>query len=101
MNNKKAANNPGGEHQIDKGFISYDQSRNYIVLRQFNNEGYVNQYELSNSLSTDSILTFESEVIENFVSGGKARWKIKKISDNQIETNFDVAFPGKEYACLR
>lgn len=92
--------NPEGEHHIDKGFISYDKIRKSIVFRQFNIEGYMNQYLLSDSLSNDSLLVFETELIENFLPGGKARWTIKKISETQIETIFDVSFPNKEYSCF-
>lgn len=91
--------NPEGEHHIDKGFISFDKSRNKIVFRQFNNEGYFNQYVLNDSLSDGSTLVFETEFIENFVPGGKAKWTIKKISEKEIETIFDVSF-GKEYSCF-
>lgn len=91
---------PKGEHHIDKGFISFDKSRNTIVFRQFNNEGYINQYILNNELSNDSTLVFETEIIENFIPGGKARWTIKKVSQNEIETTFDVSFPNKEYTCF-
>ncbi|GAB2768948.1 hypothetical protein [Salinimicrobium soli] len=92
--------NPEGEHHIDKGFISYDKRRQLIVYRQFNNEGYINQYVLNDSLSNGTKLVFESEIIENFVPGGKARWTIEKKSDTQIETTFDVSFPNKDYTCL-
>lgn len=92
--------NPEGEHHIDKGFISFDSSRKSIIFRQFNNEGYVNQYVLNDSISNDSILVFETEIIENFVPDGKARWTIKKISETEIETTFDVSFPNKEYSCF-
>ena len=37
---------PEGEYHIDRGIISYDKSREIIVYRQFNNEGYVNQYSI-------------------------------------------------------
>ncbi len=90
---------PEGEHHIDKGFISYDKSMGKIVFRQFNNEGYYNQYVLNDSISNENILVFETEFIENFVPNGKAKWTIKKISDNEIETVFDVSF-GNEYACF-
>ncbi|MEX1381844.1 hypothetical protein [Lutibacter sp.] len=92
--------NPEGEHHIDKGFISFDNSRKLIIFRQFNNEGYINQYILNDSISNDSILVFETEIIENFVPGGKARWTIKKNSESEIETIFDVSFPNKEYSCF-
>lgn len=91
---------PEGEHHIDWGMISYDKSRKKIIFRQYNIEGYVNQYVLSDSLTNDSTLVFETEIIENFVPGGKARWTINKNSENEIETIFDVSFPGKEFACF-
>ena len=58
---------PEGENHIDKGFISYDKSRDMTIFRQFNIEGYVNQYILVDSLSSDTEIVFETEVIENFV----------------------------------
>lgn len=91
---------PDGEHHIDKGIISYDKIRKVIVYRQFNIEGYINQYVLNDSLSNDTVLVFETEIIENFVPGGKARWTIKKIGTKQIETIFDLSFPGKKYGCF-
>ncbi|MBS2100951.1 hypothetical protein [Carboxylicivirga linearis] len=92
--------NPEGEHHIDKGFISFDKTRSAIVFRQFNSEGYYNQYVLVDSLSNDTTLVFNTEFIENFVPGGKARWIIKKLSETEIETTFDVSFPNKEYTCF-
>jgi len=93
-------NNKEGEHHIDRGFISYDKSRNLIVFRQFNIEGYINQYFLADSLSNDNELVFVTETIENFVPGGIAKWTIKKISDTKIETVFDVYFPNNGYTCM-
>ena len=91
---------PEGEHHIDKGFISYDKIRDKIIFRQFNIEGYINQYVLNDSLSSDNMLVFETEEIENFMPGGKARWTITKINENKIETTFDVKFPNKDYSCF-
>jgi len=90
---------PDGEHHIDKGFISYDKSRGKIIYRQFNNEGYYNQYVLNDSISNENILVFETEFIENFVPNGKAKWTVTKINENEIETVFDVSF-GNEYSCF-
>jgi len=92
--------NPEGEHHIDQNFISFDKDRNTIVFRQFHSEGYVNQYILNDSLSNDSIVIFDTEIIENLAEGGKARWTIKKISTTQIETIFDVSFSNDEYSCF-
>lgn len=90
---------PDGEHHLDKGFISFDKNRKTIVYRQFNNEGYYNQYVLNHSLSNDTLLVFNTEYIENFVLNGKAKWTIKKISEDKIETQFYVSF-GKDYSCF-
>ena len=91
--------NPVGEHHINKGYISYDESRNLIVFRQFNIEGYINQYVLIDSLLNENEPVFVTEAIENFLPGGIAKWTIKKISTNKIETIFDVFFPNKGYTC--
>jgi hypothetical protein len=89
-----------GETHEDKGFISYDRGRKKFVFRQFHIEGFVNQYVLD-SLSTDgSTLFLNSEQIENAPPGTKANYVIKIINENEIETAFNVAFPGREYQCF-
>lgn len=95
-----AGENPQGEHHIDKGFFSYDKQRAAIVYRQFNNEGYMNQYTLNETLSSDSLLVFDTEFIENFLPGGKARITFRKISGEEMETIFDVSFPDSGYTCF-
>lgn len=97
---KPTTENPEGEIHDDWGVVSYDKSRNTYVFRQFHGEGFVNQYILNDSLSTDKSFIFESEIIENFVPGGTARFTINIKKDTQIETLFDVGFPGKEMACF-
>jgi len=91
---------PAGENHIDWGIISYDKRRKAIIYRQFNNEGYVNQYVLNDSISNDTTIVFETEIIENFVEGGKARLTINKINHNEIQTIFEVSFPGRGFACF-
>lgn len=92
-------NNPKGEHHLDEGFISYDKSRKQIILRAFYSEGYFNQYVLNDSLSNENTLVFETEFIENFVPNGKAKLTIRKTSETEMETVFEVSF-GKDYACF-
>lgn len=91
---------PGGEKHSDIGYISYDRNNKKFVFRQFNTEGFVNNYILNDSLSDDSLITFETIYIENFVERGKARWTIKKLTNGKIETSFDVSMPDKEYTCF-
>ena len=88
--------------------IEYDIERQLITCnRAFFNEGYGIKFFLDNSLSTDTSFVFMSEHIKNLperienLSGEKARWTIKKISENEYEDSFEVSFPGKEFKCLR
>ena len=97
---KPTEKNPKGDHHIDNGFISFDKIRNKIIYRQFNNEGFINQYILNDSLSNENTLIFETEIIENFMPGGKARFTINIISETELETIFDVSFPNKDYSCF-
>ncbi len=91
---------PESEVHKDWGIISFDKARKKIVFRQFHIEGFVNQYILNDTLSSEKSFVFESEIIENFVPGGKARFTIQIHSNSEIETLFDVGFPGKEMACF-
>ncbi len=92
--------NPKGETHEDLGIISYDSGREKIVCRQYHNEGFYNEYILVDSLSTEKMLVFDTEKIENFVPGGRARLTFHIKSDSEIETVFEVGFPGKEMACF-
>ena len=91
---------PEGEIHEDLGIISYNKGRKAIVFRQYHIEGFYNEYVLNDSLSIDGKLVFETEKIENFVPGGRARFTIHLKSNTEIETLFDVGFPGKEMACF-
>ena len=92
--------NPNGSHHLDQGFISYDKSRKTYIFRQFNSEGFINKYLLDAKASNINQFVFVTEHIENFVEGGKARWTIKIISENHIETIFDLSMPNQEFACM-
>ncbi len=92
--------NAEGEVHEDLGILSFDKDRNVAVFRQFHNEGYFTEYILNDSISSPEVLVFETTHIENFVPGGKARFTIKTLSDSEIETVFDVGFPGKDMACF-
>jgi len=94
------AQNSKGEIHDDFGVVSFNKERGVVVFRQYHSEGFFNEYVLDESDSNDSTLIFETERIENFVPGGRARFTIKLIAANEIETVFEVGFPGKELACF-
>ena len=87
--------NPSGEVHRDWQFLSCDATRSKTVLRQFNSEGYVNQYVLERP--TENVLRFESEALENSPEGTRARLTISLISENEFEEVFELAFAGKDY----
>jgi hypothetical protein len=60
---------------------------------QFHTEGYVIQFFLNDGSPTDSTFVFDSETIENFPEGGKARFTIN-IYEEKKEIVFDVSYPG-------
>ena len=91
---------PEGEIHEDVGIISFDKGRKVYVFRQYHIEGFYNEYVLNESLSNEKTIVFETEKIENFVPGGRARFTINVKSDSEIETLFDVGFPGKEMSCF-
>ena len=70
------------------------------MFRQYHNEGYFTEYALNDSISTPNQLVFETERIENFVPGGRARFTINILGDNEIETVFKVGLPEREMACF-
>jgi len=90
--NKKFKN----EVHDDWGMISYDKQRGVYIYRQFNIEGYYNQFILIDSLSNENTIVFESEQTENFLAEGKFRLIVKKINNFEIETFLDLVSSGKE-----
>ena len=96
---KPQEKNPEGEIHEDIGFFSFDRSRKKFILRGFYIEGFVNQYvgEVSEDGKT---ITFETETIENAPPGTRAKLILKKISENELEESFFVAWPDREFSCM-
>ena len=96
---KPQEKNPKGEIHEDIGFFSFDRSRKKFILRGFYIEGFVNQYvgEVSEDGKT---ITLETETIENAPPGTRAKLILKKISENELEESFFVAWPDREFSCM-
>ena len=69
-------------------------------MRGFYAEGFVNTYHLNNISDDGTELTFETVRVENAPKGTKAKLIFKKISENEMEQSFHVAFPGQEFGCF-
>jgi hypothetical protein len=88
--------NPKGERHEDIGFFSFDQTRKRLVLRQFHIEGFVNHYvaEVPNG---SGAIVFTTEAIENIPAGWRAREIYTVLGPAEVEEQFELAEPGKEY----
>ncbi|MDP2859910.1 MAG: hypothetical protein Q8P50_18355 [Bacillota bacterium] len=88
--------NKAGEVHEHWSFFSHDRERKILVLRQFHQEGFVNQYTLNPAESGPGKLVFDSERFENVDNGWRARetYDIRSV-DEFIET-FELGPPGKE-----
>ena len=89
--------NPKGEVHEDWGLISYDRARKTFVYRQFNVEGFVNQYVMEPVSADGKKITFVSESIENIPPGWRARETYRIVSENEFAAVFDLAAPGKDF----
>lgn len=77
--------------------FSRDRVRKLFVLRQFNLEGFVNQYILD-TLHTDSTaIVFVTEAIENIAPGWRGKEAYKIINADEFVETFELAAPGKEF----
>ncbi len=97
---KPQEKNPKGEIHEDFGIFSFDRSRKTFVLRSFYVEGFVNQYVFNPSSEDRDTMEFITESVENAPPRTKAKLVFKKISEDEIEQSFFVAFSGREYSCF-
>lgn len=89
--------NKKGEVHEHWSFFSYDRQRKVIVLRQFHQESFVNQYILSDSESKPGRLVFVSESFENLDNRWRAIETYDIISADEFIETFEIAMPGKEF----
>lgn len=92
----KKPNAPGETHE-HWSFISFDKQRKKLVLRQFHQEGFVNQYVLATEENTPRRLVFVSEAFENLDGRWRARETYDVISADEFTETFEIAEPGKDF----
>jgi len=88
-------NTPGEVHE-HWSFISFDEQRQRLVLRQFHQEGFVNQYILVAEQSTPGRLVFVSEAFENLDGRWRARETYEVGPADSFTETFELAEAGKE-----
>ena len=90
--------NPKGEIHEDIGYFSYDGGRKTFVLRQFHEEGFVNQFVLDSISPDGKMIVFMTESIENIPAGYRARESYQIVSNDEFIETFEIAEPGKDFA---
>lgn len=88
--------NKTGEVHEHWSFFSHDRKRTTIVLRQFHQEGFVNQFTLSAAESGPGKLVFDSERFENLDDAWRARETYDIRSADEFIETFELGQPGKE-----
>ena len=88
--------NPKGEAHEHWSLFSYDRARRTLVLRQFHQEGFVNQYVMAAGSPTGTVV-FESEAFENVPSSWKARETYEVLSPDEFVETFELAPNGGAY----
>ncbi|MEE9167602.1 MAG: hypothetical protein V3U24_09130 [Candidatus Neomarinimicrobiota bacterium] len=95
---EKQERNPRGEIHDNWDIFSYDKIRRKYVLRQFHAEDITNTYALDSLKASNAVYEFESEAIENFGVGWRAKEVYQIIGNDQFVEIFYLAAPGKEYS---
>lgn len=88
--------NPEGEVHRHWSLFSYDRDRKKLVLRQFHDEGFVNQYVMAAD-PAEGRFAFDSEHFENFSNQWKARETYEILSEDEFVETFELAPPGMPY----
>jgi hypothetical protein len=88
--------NPQGEIHHDEGYFSFDRVRKKLVLRQFHQEGFFNQY-VEDDGATPTKIVFSSEALENVPAGWKARETYLVLGPDEFEEVFELAQAGKPF----
>jgi hypothetical protein len=94
---EKQEKNPNGEIHDNWDIFSYDKRNAKYVLRQFHAEDIINTYSLDSLKLSEGIYEFESESIENFNEGWKAKEVYQILNSDEFIEIFYLGGPGKEY----
>lgn len=83
----------------DLGILSFDTTRQRMVLRQFHSEGFVVQYTAAPTADKNRIV-FLSEAIESLPTGSQVRETFLLVTADELERTLEQADPGKEFRVL-
>lgn len=89
--------NPDGEIHEDWTIFSFDETRQKFIVRQFNIEGFVNQFVLDSLVNRNNTFVFTTESSENAPPGLRARLTYYIRNKDEFRETFEIAMPGKDF----
>lgn len=93
----KQEKNKSGEIHTSVEFWSYDRARNLLVLRQFDNLGFVSTYLQDRSAGKHGALVMVSEHLENVPAGWTARYTYEFPGGNEYRELFELNRNGEGF----
>jgi hypothetical protein len=93
----KQERNPKGEMHAEMDIWSHDRARKTIVLRQFDNLGFVTMYVLDKAASTADHWVLNAEHLENVPPGWRARYLYTRKSPTEYEETLELDTDGKGF----
>lgn len=82
--------NKSGEVHTQTDWWSYDRARKLLVLRQFDNLGFVSTYVQDREASRPGHIVMVSENLENVPPGWKARYAYDFLGDDEYQERFEL-----------
>jgi hypothetical protein len=86
--------NPNGEIHAEMDMWSYDGARDTLVLRQFDNLGFVTTYVHDREASSDDRLVLVAEHLENVPPGWRARYTFTFNPPDEYEEMLELDADG-------
>ncbi|MGH8284785.1 MAG: hypothetical protein ACRETT_03355 [Steroidobacteraceae bacterium] len=93
----KQERNPNGEIHAQLDMWSYDNARDALVLRQFDNLGFVSTYVLDKTASSNDRLVLVAEHLENVPRGWRARYTFTFKPPNEYHETLELDADGKGF----
>ena len=93
----KQEGNPRGEVHEEMDVWSYDAARDALILRQFDNLGFVSTYVQDKAASTNERLVLVAEQLENVPSGWRARYTYTFVPPNEYHEVLELAMKDKDF----
>ncbi|MDQ0462766.1 hypothetical protein QO010_000514 [Caulobacter ginsengisoli] len=93
----KQDKNPKGEVHTSLDVWSFDKARRLIVMRQFDNLGFVSTYVQDRAASREGHVVMVSESMENVPAGWRARYTYDFIGADEYRELFELDPDGKGF----